>query len=134
MTDGQKLLLIMNRLKKEDEEDQSILTWISRYKIQTIIHNINQTTNNIDSLQQESTQYLYQSRLNQYLQEIDNQTANEVYKNEVDSRKKAAREAVDTREIPKSNKHWWNPKIGELIEGKKKLLSKMAQHKRSRGL
>ncbi|KAF2888925.1 hypothetical protein ILUMI_17248 [Ignelater luminosus] len=76
---------------------------------------------NLDSLQQESTKYLYQSRLNQDPLEIDNQTANKVYKDIVDSIKKAAREALGTREIPKSNEYWWNPEIEELIEGKKKL-------------
>lgn len=86
---------------------------------------------NLDSLLHESTKYLYQRRLDEYLTSSEDETFEVKYKNMVESIHKAAREAIGEKPKLKSNKIWWTKDIEELIERKKRIYLKWLNTKKA---
>ena len=85
---------------------------------------VNYPRYNLDSLLQESTEYLYQKRLDEYLTLSEDMTFEETYNNLIDSIQRAAQEALGMKQRQKSNKIWWTEEIAQLIEKKKKIYKK----------
>ena len=85
---------------------------------------VNYPRYNLDSLLQESTEYLYQKRLDEYLTLSEDMTFEETYNNLIDSIQRAAQEALGMKQRQKSNKIWWTEEISQVIEKKKKIYKK----------
>lgn len=84
-------------------------------------------------MQYDSTVYLYQERLDKYIEDINNQIVEQIYENVTQSIKRAANEALGIRTRPKSNKYWWNREIEELVKEKKILYHKWLNTKKEEG-
>ncbi|KAL3286053.1 hypothetical protein HHI36_000566 [Cryptolaemus montrouzieri] len=74
----------------------------------------------LESFRNESTQNLYQRRLDEKLMDTEGLTFTEIYNNIVDSLKKATQKAIEIQEAKRSNKIWWNEEIAGTIDMKKK--------------
>ncbi|KAL3279653.1 hypothetical protein HHI36_017159, partial [Cryptolaemus montrouzieri] len=73
-----------------------------------------------ESFRIESTQNLYQRRLDEKFMDTEGLTLNEIYNNIKDSLKKDTQEAIGIQEVKRSNKIWWNEEISDSIDMKKK--------------
>ncbi|KAL3285995.1 hypothetical protein HHI36_000510, partial [Cryptolaemus montrouzieri] len=73
-----------------------------------------------ESFRNESTQNLYQRRLDEKLMDTEGLTFIEIYNNIIDSLKKATQEAIGIQEAKRSNKIWWDEEIADSIDMKRR--------------
>lgn len=85
---------------------------------------------NIDSFTHHSTQILYKNRLDEKLQEKENQSFEDTYSNIITSIHAAAQETLGEKRKLNSNKIWWNEQIEDLVKQKKELYLKWLSTKK----
>ena len=85
---------------------------------------------NLDSFQQESTQYLYKKRLDEKLTVKEESDLTEIYGNIIQSLYETVKEVPGEKYKRQSRKMWWTEEIEGFIEKKKKLYQKWLNTRR----
>jgi len=84
----------------------------------------------LDSVQHESTQYLYKRRLDEKLTAKEECGLSEIYENIIQSLHETAKEVLEEKHKRQSRKMWWTEEIEGLVAEKKKLYQKWLSTKR----
>ena len=88
---------------------------------------ITTNTYNLDSLQDDSTKFLYQLRLAAKLADVRGDTSENLYNEMKTCIHEAAHEALGEKQIYKGKKrgcHWWNEELETIVEAKRKAYTK----------
>jgi len=83
---------------------------------------------NLDSFQNESTQYLYEKRLDEKLTAKEKSDLPEIYENIIQSLHEKPKGVLGEKYKTQSRKIWWTEEIEGLVA--KKTISEMVKHKK----